>query len=372
MPQPDLLKVLKQEQANAENHQQQSAQTRTEAWDYYLQKPYGNEKKNRSQVVTSEVMDSVEWLTPQIVDILIGSQHEIANFIPQGPEDVQAAKQEIEAVKHVFFHMNNGFQQILWAIKDALLVRLGVVRVLWEEREPIKELYEGITPSQMAELEADPKLKVLSKDEIIEIFETDFGDLTEIKYNVEVIEKEPKGVVRLEAVPRDSFFYNEDAKDIESARYVSFKYEKRISELRAMGLDVEDDIIDDHSTDIEDGQRNAKHIDGQASPDHSPGADIDPALRTVSVVESYNRFDADGDGISEIHHVIRVGDTILLDEEVEEMEVAAGTAIPIQNMLEGLSIADLVKSKQLQKSTLLRNIFDNQYQNNFGRWKILA
>ena len=35
---------------------------RRQAMDYYLQKPYGNEIEGRSQIVTSEVSDVIEWL----------------------------------------------------------------------------------------------------------------------------------------------------------------------------------------------------------------------------------------------------------------------------------------------------------------------
>ncbi|WP_230685852.1 hypothetical protein, partial [Streptococcus pneumoniae] len=80
------------------------------------------------------------------------------------------------------------------------------------------------------------------------------------------------------------------------------------------------------------------------------------------------RTDHDGDGIAELRKVCKVGDTILANDEVDVMPFAGWTPIIISHKWSGLSIADLVMDLQLIQSQLLRNILNNQYLTNNGRY----
>ena len=53
---------------------------------YYNQEPYGNEVEGRSQIVTSEVQDTVEWMLPTLLRVFTSSDKAV-EFAPQGPED---------------------------------------------------------------------------------------------------------------------------------------------------------------------------------------------------------------------------------------------------------------------------------------------
>ena len=92
-----------------------------------------------------------------------------AVFEPVGPEDEDAAAQETDYVNHVFMQQNAGFKVPYSFIKDALLSKVGVVKVWWEEREEEqRETYYDITEDQFtllaqAAAESDGALEIVAQ-----------------------------------------------------------------------------------------------------------------------------------------------------------------------------------------------------------------
>ena len=95
------------------------------------------------------------------------------------------------------------------------------------------------------------------------------------------------------------------------------------------------------------------------------------ALRTFWLHESFIRTDYDGDGIAELRKVCSVGDKVLANEPIDRIPFVSITPVKIPHKFFGLSIADLVLDIQLIKSTLMRNLMDNMYSQNFGRYAVL-
>jgi len=145
------------------------AEERADAMDYYL----GNMKKDmpaqegRSRAVSTDVADTVEGLMPHLMDIFAGSD-EVVRFEPVGPEDEAAAAQETDYVNHVFMQQNPGFMILYSFVKDALLSKVGVVKVWWEEREEeSRETYYDLTEDQFALLaqsvmESDGAMRIVA------------------------------------------------------------------------------------------------------------------------------------------------------------------------------------------------------------------
>jgi len=143
------------------------AEDRANAMDYYL----GHMEKDmpaqegRSRTVSMDVQDTVEGLMPALMDIFAGSD-EVVRFEPVGPEDEEAAQQETDYVNHVFMQRNPGFMVLYSFIKDALLSKVGIVKVWWEEHEEEqRETYYDITDDQFAVLMQD----VANSDGMMEI-----------------------------------------------------------------------------------------------------------------------------------------------------------------------------------------------------------
>jgi hypothetical protein len=130
----------------------QLAEERADAMDYYL----GHMSKDmpaqdgRSRAVSTDVADTIEGLMPHLMDVFAGSD-EVVRFEPVGPEDEAAAAQETDYVNHVFMQQNPGFMILYSFVKDALLSKVGIVKVWWEEREEEeRETYYDLTDDQFA------------------------------------------------------------------------------------------------------------------------------------------------------------------------------------------------------------------------------
>jgi len=145
------------------------AEERADAMDYYL----GDMNKDmpaqdgRSRAVSTDVADTIEGLMPSLMDIFAGSD-EVVRFEPVGPEDEAAAQQETDYVNHVFMQQNPGFMVLYSFIKDALLSKVGIVKVWWEEREEeSRETYYDLTDDQFTLLaqavaESDGTMRIVA------------------------------------------------------------------------------------------------------------------------------------------------------------------------------------------------------------------
>ncbi len=147
----------------------QLSEDRADALDYYL----GNMSKDmpaqdgRSKAVSTDVADTIEGLMPNLMDIFAGSD-EVVRFEPVGPEDEEAAQQETDYVNHVFMQQNPGFMVLYSFIKDALLSKVGIVKIWWEEHEEEqRETYYDLTDDQFAMLAQ----AVAASDGMMEIVE---------------------------------------------------------------------------------------------------------------------------------------------------------------------------------------------------------
>ena len=107
---------------------------RRKSLEYYLGKPFGNEQEGRSQVVSTDVSDTVESLMPSLMKIFTAGDN-IFHCEPAGPEDEKVAKQASDYINHVFYKENRGFSAIYTAFKDALVQKNGILKVYWDDSE---------------------------------------------------------------------------------------------------------------------------------------------------------------------------------------------------------------------------------------------
>jgi len=138
---------------------------RRENLDYYYGEPFGNEIKDRSQVVSTDVQDVIESIMPDLVEMFAAGD-EVGKFEPVGPEDEQAADQATDYVNFIWMKDNPGFEIIHDWIKDAILQNYGVIKQYWDDT-PVKkkETLTGVNILRLAELEADPDIKIIRFNE---------------------------------------------------------------------------------------------------------------------------------------------------------------------------------------------------------------
>src|SRR5687767_12789543 len=83
---------------------------RSKAMDYFLGDMTEDmpAPSDRSQVVSTDVSDTIEGLMPSLMEIFASGDDVIA-FEPIGEEDEEAATQETDYVNHIFWNKNPGF-----------------------------------------------------------------------------------------------------------------------------------------------------------------------------------------------------------------------------------------------------------------------
>lgn len=169
MSNADLKALLTNEKASALAGMSSSklSEERSRALDYYLGDMANDlpAADGRSSAISTDVSDTIEGLMPTLMDIFT-SGDEVVKFDPVGPEDVEAAEQETDYINHVFMEQNPGFLVLYSMIKDALLSKVGVVKVWWEceEHEERKTFYD-LDDAQFSMLVADPEIEIIEHSE---------------------------------------------------------------------------------------------------------------------------------------------------------------------------------------------------------------
>ena len=353
---------------------------REQAMQYYYGLPFGNEVEGRSQYVDSTVQDTIEWIKPSLMRGF-ASGDEMVKFTPHGPEDVQMAEQATDYVNYVFTKDNPGWEILYSWFTDALLSKNGIVKIWWDEYEDFnREEYQRLSEVEFETLILSTNVEVIQHTQYPDpqAVEVVPGAAVAMLHDVVIKRKSYTGKVRIENVPPSEFLIARESKTIQDSRFVCHRVLKTLSELREMypdkDLDVEDlrgassDMMDFSSERLERFQfdKSAQYWEGWG--DATYGED---GLRTYWLHESYLKTDYDGDGITELRKVCTVGSTVLANEEIDSIPFVSLTPVKIPHKFFGLSIADLVMDLQLIKSTLMRNLMDNAYNQNFGRYAVL-
>jgi hypothetical protein len=350
------------------------SQQREKAMEYYYGLPFGNEVDGRSQFVDTTVADTIEWIKPSLMRIFASGDNMVV-FEPHGPEDVEAAKQATDYVNYVFQKDNNGWEILYSWFTDALLSKNGILKVWWDEtNEHNREEYSNLTDDELAVLVNDPLVEVIEHTAPGETYE-DYGEEYAEGHHVVISRDLSKGRIAVESIPPSEFLISRESKTIEDSRFVCHRVRKTLSELREMYPDKDIDPSElggEEDGSMFNGERQARYeFDNSSTYDWGFSSDREEALSEYWLHESFIRTDYNGDGITELRKVCTVGSLVLANEEIDRIPFVSITPVKIPHKFFGLSVADLVMDLQLIKSTLLRNLMDNMYNQNFGRYAVL-
>ena len=364
----ELVTRIQSEISDSLGYSDTISKQRETAMDYYYGLPFGNEVEGRSQYVDSSVMDTIEWIKPSLMRVF-ASGEEMVTFEPHGPEDVEAAEQATDYVNHIFTKDNNGWEILYTWFTDALLQKNGIVKVWWDEYEDWnREEYNNLDEQEF-------DLLVMQSD--VDVIEhTPYMDDYGAKHDVVIKRKSYTGRVKIENITPDEFLISREAKTIQEARFTCHRVMKTLSELRLMypdeDLEAEDLGGGDDMNAFSDERLSRYQFDKSADYFGGWGSlEEEDALRTYWLHESFLRTDYDGDGIAELRKVCSVGNKVLANEPIDRIPFVSVTPVKIPHKFFGLSIADLILDLQLIKSTLMRNLMDNMYNQNFGRYAVL-
>jgi uncharacterized protein (UPF0254 family) len=346
------------------------APEREAAMSYYLGNSFGNEEDGSSQVVLTEVRDTVLAMLPSLLRIFTGGD-KVLEFVPKTAEDVEVAEQQTDFINYIFMQENPGFRILHDAMKDALILKEGVLTWYKRDEETVEEYsYSGLSQEEAALIAQDPSVTVLEyreeqsmmqRDNVVTMTPDVMMMPQMISMRIKRVIREPRYVV--ECIPVEQFLIDNQATSIDDALIVARRKLATVSELVAMGYDK--DLVEMNAgsggfeLNMETLVRNPadQSFFGIANGN-------DESTDKVYYVEAYIRIDKDGDGIAELHKVCTVGNGgyIVHQEIVTEIPFATLSPDPTPHTIFGKSIADQTMDLQLIKSSIMRNTLDSLAQ----------
>ena len=363
--------ILQHEIQSAVNYyDSEFSQERADILGYYLGDPLGNEVENRSQVIATEVSDTIEYIMPSLMK-MFASSPEFSRFHPRGPEDVKAAEQATDLVNFTINQDNRGFTILHNWFKDALLFKQGAVKFYWQETEDVvNEVYEGLTEDEVTLLVNDPAVEVISQD-VVEVGTVDefTGQEvpTDISFNVEVNVRKKSGKVKIDNVPPEELIFSRRATSLDDCAFIAHRTQVRAGDLIEQGYDENTVLNYAGYDDLDDeAERQARFEEIESG---SNFESHDPTMREVLVTEAYIRSDFDGDNVPELRRVVALGDgvEILENEPFDHVPFALLSPILMPHRMVGRSVAEMVMDLQMIKSSILRQMLDNLYLTNNSR-----
>jgi len=424
----ELLVITDREIRNAFGYRTgKLSEARRKALQYYMGVAVGDlappDIEGRSQVVSHDVADTIEGMLPELLKIFTAGDN-VVEFQPQSEGDEEAAENATDYCNYVFYRQNTGFQTLYTWFKDALLSKVGILKVYWDDKvEVAREVYNGLSDVELATIADDEEVEIIEhtavpdedaeeqKQQVVQQLTEQLqqmqaqaqqmppeqmqtvgqqmqqqtqGLMQQLQqvqstpvpplHNITCKRSKKCGRVRIENVPPEEFLFSRQGKTAKETPFVAHQRQLTLSDLRQMGYDVGDDLTDDDQI----SALSAERIERVSSDDEYGGyasayesGATTPAMRHIWVTECYLQADRNGDGVAEWLKVLRAGHQLIDVEECDGPPFVTICPIPLPHRFFGLSIADVTMETQRVKTSLLRAALDNQYiQANGRNWAV--
>lgn len=345
MPEPDtqaqLLKTQLQQCNGFDGDEISDA--REEALKYYFQRPRGDEVVGRSDVVSGDVSAMVEATLAQMTEAF--SSDRICDFDPMSPEDEDQAQLESEAVQWYVMGKENGFLELVAAIKEALLLRNGVIMIEAEDRKTRRvKRFGNVEVEAFAELSNTPG-----------VVKSYYNEKTkELHLTIESESRE----FTMTSVPMENFLYFSEwhRPTLEGIPVCAVRHVDSRADLRALGLpSAKINQLTPHKSDLK-AESQARNPRGQKHATKS----YDKSQDLIEWYDVFVRSEVAG-GIDELRRIrFSYQDTVILeDKPAPFVNLAAGTAILNPHRFTGISLFDKLKQNQDIRTALRRALLDN-------------
>lgn len=382
-----LLSLLQRYEDEASEYTFGALRTsRERAYKDYFQQPYGNEEEGWSQLVTSDVQDTVEWVLPDLLDQFL-STDKVVEFEPTRAADKQGAEQATDTCNYVFLKQNNGFLILYTAFKDALIAKNSATHWFKQtytqvEKNPLRGVPEevilvaeqdGWERPDKGEIESIPPQPMPQPDGSVMMSPPLFSlvmtrQVEKKRIKIETFEPERLHVQRYWASPI-----------LDDCPYVCREMPVTLSDLKEMGIkgvtaedlaasDRDGSAIDDLARRSRQDEPGQYYLD-----DRSNEVESDDESQTVGWLRwEWVLADKDGDGIAERLEVLRLADKILRVEECSQVPIATGSPILVAHQWDGMSVAETVADLQRLRTELMRQTVNNAMLANNPRTTVLT
>src|SRR5712692_6734905 len=293
---------------------------RVQATKYYRGDKFGNEETGRSQVVLTDLRDTVLAMLPSLVRLFLPTSGRIIEYQAR-PKDtsqidkaVAAASQATEVVNGVVLDQdNNGFLELHGAFKDALVRKLGTLKYWWEDSSTYQDYTaNNCDVNQYENLVHDPDVEITKATKHMMAQQMDGAPSADATmqlgpiplWDVEYKHWRREGFARFVCTPPEEILISRDARTREDAAFIAHRTEKTKSELLAMGVPEKD--IDDWGGPSTEVMQSLEEIARRGGIAHLDKAAAPSEIRNLWI-EAYPYLDLDGDGISELCRVRLLG-----------------------------------------------------------------
>lgn len=377
---------------------------RARATKYYRGDEFGDEEEGRSTIVMPVVRDVIRATLPGLMKTFFGGQN-LVEFTAAGnapaPDAMDDASDATATVNHVILNQNEGWTTMWGVFKDALRGRTGWLTWWYDKSKVVKACtYSRVSEEQLqayaAIAEQDEDIQVISKVQVgtqqvpgppqeqpvmhpelgHPLLHPDTGEQLTLpqptmvdqpvyEYTIRVIERKPKNQVCVDSVPPEEIIYSRESASIDGHRAPRLIGRRRmVTRSYLVGLGISEEFLDANAGTSNALATNVERLARQPIQQSTIGAgsfDGTEDQQFVTLYDLYYRIDQDQDGISELRHIIAVGDNkkIWSNEYASEVNLALFCPDPEPHLMVGLSQADSTMDLQMMWSHVMRDVLDS-------------
>ncbi len=326
------------------------AQSRKASYDYYFQRPRGDEVVGRSSIVTGDLSSMTEGNLALMTEPLLNKR--IAEFCSYDAADEEQANLESDCVQTMLFKRQNGFIELTSAIKDALQLRNAVVKIYVDTRTHKQEIRRE-----------NVDIEVIS-EVLDQIGQTDVHSYDPKSQKLSATLTKVTRKFRVESIAPENFLYPKDwhRQDLEDIPFCAERHVEARSTLIERGFPKNKvGMLRRWNNPYQDASdaRLPRNITLNNQP-------IDKSQELVEWYEAYVKMD-DGTGASELRRICFSDQWILEDEPADVVCYATGVAIINPHTFMGISLFDKIKWVQDSTTALTRALMDNLNATNKNR-----
>ena len=302
-------------------------------------RPYGNEIKGKSQIVSQDIRKQLEWMIPSLADPFLSSP-DIIKCNPITWEDVPSARQNELLLNTQFCRKFPRYNFLMKSLKVLAMEGTLVVQTGWDyEDEEVEEMVETV----VIDPESGEEMIIMAKQKV-----------TKVKKN------QPTAVV----CRNEDIYIDPTCMDnMDKCQFVIHRYETDLSSLRADGRYKNLDQVEKY-----EGQN---RDNGYYPQDHTYFTFEDKARKKMVMYEYWGNYDVNEDGIAEPIVCSWIGNTVVrlqsnpYPDKKPPFIVVPFNAVPFQ--IYGDSLASVIGDNQKVKTAIIRGVIDNMAQSNNGQ-----
>ena len=302
-------------------------------------RPYGNEIKGKSQIVSQDIRKQLEWMIPSLADPFLSSP-DIIKCNPITWEDVPSARQNELLLNTQFCRKFPRYNFLMKSLKVLAMEGTLVVQTGWDyEDEEVEEMVETV----VIDPESGEEMIIMAKQKV-----------TKVKKN------QPTAVV----CRNEDIYIDPTCMDnMDKCQFVIHRYETDLSALRADGRYKNLDKVEKY-----EGQN---MDNGYYPQDHTYFTFEDKARKKMVMYEYWGNYDVNEDGIAEPIVCSWIGNTVVrlqsnpYPDKKPPFIVVPFNAVPFQ--IYGDSLASVIGDNQKVKTAIIRGVIDNMAQSNNGQ-----